>query len=295
MLIRIGYDIVFEHPVPTPIVAMLYLHPSGRPAIRRDEYLLIDPAVQVTEYIDGFGNRCGRFISPAGLLRLWNDAVVESDGEPDRQEPAAAQRAIHELPDDVLEFLIASRYCEVDRMVELAWQLFGTTTPGWARVQRVCDFVHRHLKFDYLQARNTRTAYEAYRERVGVCRDFTHLAVTLCRCLNIPARYCAGFLGDIRVPAVPDPMDFSAWFEVYLGDRWHTFDARHNVPRVGRVLMARGRDAADVALLTSFGSSRLERFNVWCNEVDEEALLPAGEQGSPPMQSAPAYRTHRET
>ncbi len=281
MLIRIGYDIVFEHPVPTPIVAMLYLHPSGRPAIRRDEYLLIDPAVQVTEYIDGFGNRCGRFTSPAGLLRLWNDAVVESDGEPDRQEPAAAQRAIHELPDDVLEFLIASRYCEVDRMVELAWQLFGTTTPGWARVQRVCDFVHRHLKFDYLQARNTRTAYEAYRERVGVCRDFTHLAVTLCRCLNIPARYCAGFLGDIRVPAVPDPMDFSAWFEVYLGDRWHTFDARHNVPRVGRVLMARGRDAADVALLTSFGSSRLERFNVWCNEVDDGALLPAGEQGSP--------------
>ena len=155
-------------------------------------------------------------------------------------------------------------------MVILAWQLFGTTVPGWARVQRVCDFVHRHLKFDYLQARNTRTAYEAYRERVGVCRDFTHLAVTLCRCLNIPARYCAGYLGDIRVPAVPDPMDFSAWFEVYLGDRWHTFDARHNVPRVGRVLMARGRDAADVALLTSFGSSRLERFTVWCNEVGDE-------------------------
>ncbi len=275
MLIRIGYDIVFEHPVPTPIIAMLYLHPSCRPAIRRDEYLLIDPPVQVTGYVDGFGNRCGRFTSPAGSIRLWNDAVIEADDTPDVQEPAALQREIHELPDDVLEFLIASRYCEVDRMVVLAWQLFGSTPPGWARVQRVCDFVHRHLKFDYLQARNTRTAYEAYRERVGVCRDFTHLAVTLCRCLNIPARYCAGYLGDIRVPTVPDPMDFSAWFEAYLGDRWYTFDARHNVPRVGRVLMARGRDAADVALLTSFGSSRLDRFMVWCNEVDDAALLTA--------------------
>jgi transglutaminase-like putative cysteine protease len=282
MLIRVGYDIVFEHPVPTPTIAMLYLHPSCRSAIRRDEYLLIDPAVQIKVYVDGFGNRCGRFTSPAGLVRLWNDAVIEADGEPDRQDPTAEQRQIHELPDDVLEFLIASRYCEVDKMVTLAWQLFGTTIPGWSRVQRVCDFVHRHLKFDYLQARNTRTAYEAYRERVGVCRDFTHLAVTLCRCLNIPARYCAGYLGDIGVPAVPDPMDFSAWFEVYLGDRWHTFDARHNVPRIGRVLMARGRDAADIALLTSFGSSRLERFEVWCKEVTEEALRPAqvGDQGS---------------
>jgi transglutaminase-like putative cysteine protease len=275
MLIRVGYDIVFEHPVATPIIAMLYLHPSCRPAIRRDEYLLIDPTVQVTEYVDGFGNRCGRFVSPIGPIRLWNDAVVEADGKVDPQDPSAMQRPIHELPDEVLQFLIASRYCEVDRMVELAWQLFGTTPAGWQRVQRVCDFVHRHLKFDYLQARNTRTAYEAYRERVGVCRDFTHLAVTLCRCLNIPARYCAGYLGDIGVPAVPDPMDFSAWFEVYLGDRWHTFDARHNVPRVGRVLMARGRDAADAALLTSFGESRLDRFTVWCTEVDEQALLPA--------------------
>ena len=293
MLIRIGYDIVFEHPVPTPIVALLYLHPSCQPAVRRDECLLIDPDVRVTGYFDGFGNRCGRFTAPAGRIRLWNDAVIESDGEPDRQDPTATQREIHELPDDVLEFLIASRYCEVDRMVILAWQLFGATAPGWLRVQRVCDFVHRHLKFDYLQARNTRTAYEAYRERVGVCRDFAHLAVTLCRCLNIPARYCAGYLGDIRVPAVPDPMDFSAWFEAYLGDRWHTFDPRHNVPRVGRILMARGRDAADVALLTSFGSNRLERFTVWCNEVDDQALLIA-EIDRQPTQSAPAYGAHRD-
>jgi transglutaminase-like putative cysteine protease len=275
MLIRVGYDIVFEHPAPTPIVAMLYLHPSCRPKVRRDEYLLIDPAVQVGEYLDGFGNRCGRFTSPAGRIRLWNDAVVEDSGEPDRQDPHARQNEIHELPNDTLEFLIASRYCEVDRMMPLAWQLFGATPAGWPRVRAICDYVHRHLHFDYLQARNTRTAFEAHQERVGVCRDFTHLAVTFCRCLNIPARYCTGYLGDIGVPAAPDPMDFSAWFEAYLGERWCTLDARHNVPRVGRVLMARGRDAADVALLTSFGSSRLERFTVWTDEVDREALLPA--------------------
>ena len=278
MLIRVGYDIVFEHPVPTPIMAMLYLHPSCHSAVRRDEYLLIDPAVQVKEYVDRFGNKCGRFVSPAGRIRLWNDAVIEHSGEPDRQEPAARQLEIHELPDDVLEFLIASRYCEVDRMMALAWQLFGSVPAGWPRVAAISEYVHRHLRFDYLQARNTRTAYEAYQERVGVCRDFAHLATTLCRCLNIPARYCAGYLGDIGVPAVPESMDFSAWCEVYLGDKWHVLDARHNEPRVGRILMARGRDArldaADVALLTSFGSSRLEQFTVWTEEVGKEALLP---------------------
>jgi len=274
VLIRVGYDIVFEHPVSTPIIAMLYLHPSCRPAIRRGEFLLIDPRVEVGEYVDLFGNRCGRLTSPAGALRLWNDAVVEDSGNADEQNPAAEQREIHDLPHETLEFLIASRYCEVDRMVTLAWELFGSTPRGWPRVQAVCSYVHRHLAFDYLQARNTRTAYEAHQERVGVCRDFAHLAVTFCRCLNIPARYCTGYLGDIGIPAVPSPMDFSAWFEVYLGDRWYTFDARHNVARVGRVLMARGRDAADVALLTSFGASRLERFTVWCDEVGEDALAP---------------------
>jgi transglutaminase-like putative cysteine protease len=272
VLIRVGYDIVFEHPVSTPIIAMLYLHPSYRPSIRRGEYLLIDPAVHVDEYLDRFGNRCGRLTSPAGPLRLWNDAIVESSGEPDVQNSSAPQRMIQDLPNEALDFLLPSRYCEVDRMIALAWELFGATSPGWGRVQAVCAYVHRHLEFDYLQARNTRTAYEAYQERVGVCRDFAHLAVTLCRCLNIPARYCTGYLGDIRVPSVPAPMDFSAWFEAFLGESWYTFDARHNVARVGRILMARGRDAADVALLTSFGSSRLERFTVWCDEVGEDAL-----------------------
>jgi transglutaminase-like putative cysteine protease len=275
MLIRVGYDIVFEHPVSTPIVAMLYLHPSWRSEIRRDEYLLIEPAVQVHEYVDAFGNRCGRFTSPAGRIRLWNDAVVEDSGAPDYQDLSAKQLEIHELPDEVLGFLIASRYCEVDRMTVIAWQLFGSIPAGWLRVQAICDYVHRHLRFDYLQARNTRTAFEAHQERVGVCRDFAHLASTLCRCLNIPARYCTGYLGDIRVPVVPGPMDFSAWFEAYLGDRWYTLDARNNSPRIGRVLMARGRDAADVALLTSFGWSRLDQFTVWADEVGPDALLPA--------------------
>ncbi len=273
MLIKVGYDIIFEHPAPTPMVAMLYLHPSCGAAIRRGEHLLIDPLTQISDYVDGFGNRCARFTCPAGRVRLWNDAVLEDSGDPDRQDFSAAQLTIEALPYDTIEFLIASRYCEVDRMTDIAWQLFGAVPAGWQRVQAVCTFVHQHLRFDYLQARSTRTAYEAYQERVGVCRDFAHLAVTLCRCLNVPARYCTGYLGDIGIAAVPAPMDFSAWFEVYLGETWYTMDARHNVPRIGRTLMARGRDAADVALLTSFGPSRLERFTVWCGEVGREAAL----------------------
>ncbi len=273
MLIRVGYDIIFEHPAPTPIITMLYLHPSRRPSLRRGDYLLVEPLVQVSDYTDVFGNRCDRLLAPAGPMRFWNDAVVEDSGQPDRQNHDAEQHEIYALPDEALQFLMASRYCEVDRMVDLAWQLFGSTPKNWARVQAICDFVHRHIHFDYLQARPTRTAYEAYQERVGVCRDFTHLAITFCRCLNIPARYCTGYLGDIGVPPTPGPMDFSAWFEAYLGGDWYTFDPRNNTPRIGRVLMARGRDAADVALLTSFGPSRLDRFTVWADAVGEDALL----------------------
>lgn len=272
MFIKAGYDIIFEHPAPTPLIAMLYIHPSRQSSIRQGEYLLVDPPISISHYTDSFGNRCGRLIAPAGPIRFWNNAVVEDSGQPDQQLPSARQHEIHELPDEVIRFLIASRYCEVDRMMDIAWKLFAATPKGWARVQAVCDFVHQHIRFDYLQARSTRTAYEVYQEKVGVCRDFTHLAVTFCRCLNIPARYCTGYLGDIGVLAVPEPMDFSAWFEVYLGGAWHTFDARHNTPRIGRILMACGRDAADVALLTSFGPSRLEQFTVWTDEVAREAL-----------------------
>jgi len=275
MLIQVGYDIIFEHPAPTPIIAMLYLHPSRRLDNRQGDFLLVEPPVLTSEYVDVFGNRCARLLAPAGPLRLWNDAVVEDSGQPDYQNPGAEQHELANLPDATLTFLMPSRYCEVDRMVDIAWSLFSDVPKGWARVQAVCDFVHGHITFDYMQARKTRTAYEAYQERVGVCRDFTHLAVTLCRCLNIPARYCTGYLADIGVPPSSDPMDFSAWFEAYLGGRWYAFDPRNHTPRIGRVLMAYGHDAADVALLTSFGPSRLERFTVWADEVGEDALLPA--------------------
>lgn len=272
MLIRVGYDIIFSYPVSTPIIALLNIHPSRGWSVRRAESLVVEPWVPVGQYTDAFGNRCARLIAPPGSMRFLNEAVVEDSGQPDPQSPAAPQHQIYDLPDGVLRFLIGSRYCEVDLMLDIAWQLFGATPEGWPRVQAVCDFVNGRIRFDYLQARATRTAYQAYQEGVGVCRDYTHLAVTLCRCLNIPARYCTGYLGDIGVPPAPDPMDFSAWFEVFLGGAWHTFDARHNTPRIGRVLMARGRDAADVALLTSFGVNRLERFTVWTDEVGEEAL-----------------------
>ncbi|MEM8608270.1 MAG: transglutaminase family protein [Myxococcota bacterium] len=270
MLIRTGYDIVFEYPASTPVLAMLYYHPSREASVRYREGLGSEPRVRIADYTDSFGNRCARFIAGAGQIRLRNEGLVEDSGIPDPQLIDAIQHEIYALPDEALSFLFASRYCEVDRMLDVAWQSFGNTPPGWARVQAVCDFVHQHLRFDYLQARSTRTAYEAYQERVGVCRDFTHLAITLCRCLNIPARYCTGYLGDIGVPASNDPMDFSAWFDVYLGGAWHTFDARNNTPRIGRILMARGRDAADVALLTSFGPSRLVQFTVRTEEVAEE-------------------------
>jgi transglutaminase-like putative cysteine protease len=272
MLIRTGYEIVLEYPMSTPVLAMLYIHPSRERSIRRAEPLVVEPNVRIEDYIDAFGNRCGRLVVPAGEIRFWNDVVVEDNGEPDRKNTSAQQHEIHELPTEVLTFLLPSRYCEVDRMLDVAWQKFGAGPTGWPRVQAICDFVHQHIRFDYLQARSTRTAFEAYHERVGVCRDFSHLAITLCRCLNIPARYCTGYLGDIGVPPSDDPMDFSAWFDVYLGGEWHTFDARNNVPRIGRILMARGRDAADVALLTSFSVSSLKRFKVWTDEVDEDSI-----------------------
>jgi transglutaminase-like putative cysteine protease len=271
MIIQVGYDIVFEHVGPTPIVAMLYLHPSVSASVRRGEHLLVEPNVTVSEYTDVFGNRCGRLVAPAGLLRLWNDAVVENDGEPDVQQPFAPQLEIVDLPPETIQFLISSRYCEVDQMVDIAWQLFGTTPKNWTRVQAICEFVHHHITFDYLRASSTRTAYQAYGEKVGVCRDFTHLAITFCRCMNIPARYCTGYLGDIGVPPA-GPMDFSAWMEVYLGDRWYPFDPRNLIPRIGRVLMATGRDAADVALTTAFGPSRLNQFSVWADEIDAQAF-----------------------
>jgi transglutaminase-like putative cysteine protease len=269
MLIRLGYELVFNLAEPVPMLLLLYTHPSRAASLRQPDRVRTEPSVPVSEFIDWFGNRCGRVVAPAGRFRVWNDTVIEDSGEPDPVCPDAPQHAVEDLPAEALQFLLASRYCEVDELSEVAWQLFGTTPPGWARVQAVCDWVHDHVTFGYQHARPTKTAYDVYTERKGVCRDFMHLAITFCRCLNIPARYATGYLGDIGVPAAPSPMDFSAWFEVFLGGRWYTFDARHHVPRIGRVLMARGRDAVDVALTTSFGAAPLERFTVQTDELAE--------------------------
>ena len=267
MFIRVGFDIEFDLPAPAPMLLMLNLHPSRVPTVVRPEALRVEPFTPVSFYYDAFGNSCGRLLAPAGLVRLANDAVVSDHGRPDEVRREANQHLIQDLPPDSLQFLLASRFCEVDLLKDVAWKLFSGTRPGWDRVQAVCDFVHGHLTFGYASARVTRTAAEAYRERVGVCRDFAHLAVTFCRCMNIPARYATGYLGDIGVPKDPAPMDFSAWFEAYLDGRWWTFDARHNKPRAGRVVMARGRDAVDVALTTTFGVANLKKFLVWTDEV----------------------------
>lgn len=267
MQIRIGYDMVYSCPQPTPMVLTVNVHQSRVSDLLRPDPIFTEPQVPITAYRDGFGNWCSRLLAPAGDFRIRADALIHDQGQPDPVDYDARQHEVQELPDDTLVYLLASRYCEVDRLTDTAWQLFGHTRLGWTRVQAICDFVHGHLTFGYPYARATRTALEAYNERTGVCRDFTHLAVTLCRCMNIPARYCTGYLGDIGVPPSPDPMDFSAWFEAYLGGRWHTFDARHNQPRIGRVLIARGRDAADVAISSAFGPNVLKQFTVWTDQV----------------------------
>lgn len=277
MLIRVGYDMIFDVPAPVPMVLLLYTHPSRVPHLQHPEQLTTEPQIPVHEFTDGFGNHVGRLFAPAGKLRLRYDAIVEDSGRPDILDEDARQVPVEELPDEALPFLLSSRYCEVDLLSQTAWDLFGKMPPGWTRVQAICDWVNAHVSFGYEHARSTKTALDVYNERKGVCRDFTHLALTFCRCLNIPARYCNGYLGDIGIEPEPFPMDFNAWFEVYLGEQWYTFDARHNVPRIGRVLIARGRDATDVAMTTSFGSTKLERFEVWTDEIERTTENPNNE------------------
>ena len=274
MRIRLGYDLRFNTYTRVPVVALLNVHPSRAKDLVEPDVVRVEPEVPKSGYIDSFGNLCMRFVAPPGGIRLTNSCVIEDSGATDLQNVSAQEVPIEALPTETLRYVLASRYCETDLMSDLAAQLFGNVAPGWGRVQAVVDWVHNHIKFGYDFARCTKTALEVYNERQGVCRDFQHLAITLCRCLNIPARYATGYLGDIGVPAA-GPMDFSAWFEVYLDDRWWAFDARNNQPRIGRVLMAVGRDAADVALTTSFGSMPLTQFTVVTDE------LPAGPaQGS---------------
>jgi transglutaminase-like putative cysteine protease len=267
MKIRAGYEISYDCPQPTPMLLTLSIHPSRIADLLTPDYVSMDPPIPANTYHDGFGNFCHVIRAPVGRLTLSSDFLIRDAGEPDAADPRAQQHELGELPVEALVYLLGSRYCETDRLSETAWALFGKIPKGWPLVQAICDYVHDRVSFGYEHASPTKSAWDVHNERRGVCRDFAHLAITLCRCMNIPARYCTGYLGDIGVPIDPNPMDFSGWFEAYLGDRWYTFDARHNKPRIGRILMARGRDATDVALVTTFGPCTLASFKVISEEV----------------------------
>jgi transglutaminase-like putative cysteine protease len=273
MLIRIGYELIYECPQPTPMILTLNVHYSRASDLVTPDHMIIDPSLPMTAYRDGFGNWCTRIVAPAGRTRILSNAVVRDSGLPDEVAPSAIQYRVQDLPEETLVFLLGSRYCETDHLSQIAWNLFDRFPTGWARVQAVCDFVHHHIAFGYEHARPTKTAWEVFNERRGVCRDYAHLAVAFCRCLNIPARYCTGYLGDIGMPPPYGTMDFAGWFEAYLGGRWYIFDPRNNMPRIGRILIAHGRDAADVALSNTFGLNTLVGFKVVTDEIVEGSAL----------------------
>jgi transglutaminase-like putative cysteine protease len=267
MKLRAGCELQYELPQTTPMILMLSVHHSRTSDLSGPDRIAVTPPVPIAGYRDGFGNWCSRVLAPAGLVQITTDVIVHDTGRPDAVHPNAAQVPVEHLPEEALVFLLASRFCDSDRLLDMSWSLFGGKETGWARVQDICNFVHGHIKFGYQNARVTRSASEAYEERVGVCRDYAHLAIAFCRALNIPARYCTGYLSDIGTPKPFPPGDFAAWFEAYLGGEWHMFDPRNNTPRIGRVLMARGRDAADVAITTTFGPNTLRSFRVWTDEA----------------------------
>jgi transglutaminase-like putative cysteine protease len=271
MLIRVGFDIAYSCPQPVATVLKLGIEPDRARDLLRPDTISVEPHVPSREFTDSFGNRCTRLISPPGVTRLKTETIVHDNGEVDPVNPDAREVPVQDLPDDALRYLVNSRYCEVDKLGTFAWSQFGGVKPGWARVQAIFDFVHNHLEFGYPHARPTRTAAEGLEERLGVCRDFTHLSIALCRAMNIPARYCNGYLGDIGVPPDPAPMDFNAWTEVFLDGRWYTCDGRHNMPRIGRIVVARGLDAADIPMIHTFGPHWLQEFTVITEEVAEEA------------------------
>jgi len=267
MQIQVGYELVYNCPKATPMIVTLNIHYTRMSDVIRPDHMITTPAIPIAAYRDSYGNWCTRLVAPPGRLRISADALVRDRGEPDVVAPWLVQHPVPELPEETLLFLLGSRYCETEPLLELAWRMFESTAPGWGRVQAICDFVHGHIAFGYEHASPTATAWQVYQSKRGVCRDYAHLAIALCRCMNIPARYCTGYLGDIGVAGPNGPMDFSGWFEAYLGGGWYTFDARNNTPRIGRVLIARGRDAADVAISTAFGQNTLETFKVWTDEV----------------------------
>ncbi len=270
MKIRVGFEMIYDCPQPTPMIFNLNVHFTRVSDLIGRDNLTFEPSVPVSSYRDSFGNWCTRIVAPKGRTRVGADALVNDSGLPDLVAPQARQLVVQDLPEETLLFLMGSRYCETDRLSETAWSLFGNGPMGWGRVQAICDYVHRHITFGYEHARMTRSALEAFHDKTGVCRDYAHLAVAFCRCMNIPARYCTGYLGDIGIPPPYGPMDFAAWFEAYLDGQWYTFDPRNNIPRIGRVLIARGRDAADVALSVTFGLNTLASFRVWTDEVVQQ-------------------------
>lgn len=271
MQIRVGYELLYDCPQPTPMILTLHVHYTRVSDMVVPDHIITSPSVPMTAYRDGFGNWCSRIVAPKGEIRLSANAIINDTGLPDVVAPFAQQHPVQALPEETLVYLLGSRYCETDLLSQAAWDRFGHTPLGWARVQAICDFVHHHITFGYEHARPTKTAWEAYNEGQGVCRDYAHLAITFCRCMNIPARYCTGYLGDMGTPPPYGPMDFAGWFEAYLDGQWYTFDARNNVPRIGRVLIARGRDATDVAITSTFGPNTLKSFKVWTDEITAPA------------------------
>lgn len=271
MNIRAGYDIAFHCFQDVPMILMLSVHPTRQKDLVTQHRIRFSPSVAGEDFYDAFGNVCTRLVARPGLIEIKNEFIIRDSGLPDAFAPAAEKVPLQDLPPETLTYLLGSRYCDTQKLSDEAWRMFGHIQGGWDLVQAICDYAHNRLQFGYQFARNDRTAAEGHHEGVGVCRDFAHLAITLCRCMNIPARYCTGYLGDIGVPQDPAPMDFSAWFEAYIGNQWYTFDARHNRPRIGRILMATGRDAADVAISTTFGAANLVRFAVITEEVQDAA------------------------
>lgn len=267
MKIRLGYELIFDCPKPTPMILTLNVHPSRVADLVAPDQVVADRPISIAAYFDSFGNHCSRLVAPEGVLRLSTDTVIHDSGLPDEANFDARQTPVEQLPDDTLQFLLGSRYCETELLGDTAWQLFSNQVTGWARVQAICDYAHNHIEFGYHHARSTKTAWEVYQERRGVCRDYAHLAITLCRCMNIPARYCTGYLGDMGLPPPYAEMDFAAWIEAYLDGQWYIFDPRNNARRIGRILMARGRDAADVAISTAFGANALQSFKVHTDEI----------------------------
>jgi len=272
MHVRVGYELLYDCPQPTPMILMLSIHHTHVSDIIVPDHLMTEPTTPIEMYRDGFGNWCSRIVAPRGRTRLSTDAILACKDEPDVVADSARQLPVQQLPAETLVFLLGSRYCETDRLSQAAWDLFGKSPSGWARVQGICDYVHKLITFDYEKAYPTKSAFNAFEEGSGVCRDFAHLAVAFCRCMNIPARYCTGYLGDMGVPPPYGPMDFAAWMEVYLDGRWYTFDPRNNTPRIGRILIARGRDAADVPISNTFGSNQLEGFKVWAEETADPSV-----------------------